>query len=50
MPPRVRLRRRAVDDGWMLVKVLMPSSLVFLWLLREYVKTRSLLRDEDDRE
>ena len=29
----------------MLVKVMIPSGLVFLFLIREYLKTRSLLRD-----
>ena len=34
-----------MGDDWMLVKVMIPSGLVFLFLIREYLKTRSLLRD-----
>lgn len=50
MPLFDRRRTFAVGDDWMLVKVLMPSGLVFLWLLREYVKTQRLLREDDDSE
>ena len=39
-----------MTDDWMLVKVLLPSSIVFLWLCWELVKTRRALERSDGSE